>query len=251
MDENKRSRIKTLVRTRDDVQKTRIQMANRLSKKSNGEDQKTVSTEMDTECILDLVDIKEDLESIERRIEYKILKELKGMPIYEDFFKGIKGVGTILSAIIISEIDIEKADTVSKIWQYAGLNPGMCNGRKWSAEEGIHKTDNLVRGDRVTKGYLSPYNCYLKSKLVKVLSDCLIRNGSSYRRIYDDCKADLEVSDRLVQGKDIAWKDESKGHRDAYARRKMIKVFLKDLYVRWRTLEGLPVQEPYRPREGA
>ena len=251
MDENKRSRIRYLVKTRDNVQKTRIQMSNRLSKRSDGTDQKVVNDNLSVEDIFDLVDVKESLESIERRLEYKILKELKGVPIYDDFLKDVKGVGTVIAAVIISEIDITKADTVSKIWQYAGLNPGMRYGRKWSSGQGSYETDYLVRGDRVTKGYLSPYNCYLKSKLVKILSDCFIRNNSPYRKIYDDCKQELEVSERLVQGKDIAWKDESKGHRDAYARRKMVKEFLKDLYVKWRTLEGLPVKEPYRKRESA
>jgi len=40
--------------------------------------------------------------------------------------------------------------------------------------------------------------------------------------------------------------EESPGHRDRYARRVMIKAFLRDMYVAWRTLEGLPVRPPYQ-----
>ncbi len=38
----------------------------------------------------------------------------------------------------------------------------------------------------------------------------------------------------------------SPGHRNAMAIRYMIKMFLKDLYVEWRTLEGLPVAPSYQ-----
>jgi hypothetical protein len=47
------------------------------------------------------------------------------------------------------------------------------------------------------------------------------------------------------KAKEITWKDATPGHRHKAAIRKMIKEFLKDLYVAWRTIEGLPVREPY------
>ena len=37
----------------------------------------------------------------------------------------------------------------------------------------------------------------------------------------------------------------SDGHRKNAAIRYMVKMFLLDLYKEWRTLEGLPVREPY------
>ena len=42
-----------------------------------------------------------------------------------------------------------------------------------------------------------------------------------------------------------AWKDAKKDHRHKAAIRKMIKEFLKNLYIAWRTIEGLPIREPY------
>lgn len=47
-------------------------------------------------------------------------------------------------------------------------------------------------------------------------------------------------------GKETPWKDVTPGHRDKAAKRYMIKMFIKDLYVIWRTIEGLPVREPYQ-----
>jgi len=36
-----------------------------------------------------------------------------------------------------------------------------------------------------------------------------------------------------------------KGHIDAMARRKAVKLFLSHLWVKWRGIEGLPVTDPY------
>jgi hypothetical protein len=39
--------------------------------------------------------------------------------------------------------------------------------------------------------------------------------------------------------------EKSKGQRHNMAMRYMVKMFLIDLYTKWRTLEGLPVSVPY------
>lgn len=82
------------------------------------------------------------------------------------------------------------------------------------------------------------FNPFLKTKLMGVLANSFIKTGNAeYRKVYDDYKTRLETEAR--------WKDESKGHRHNAAKRFMIKRFLSDLYIKWRTLEGLPVYEGY------
>lgn len=83
------------------------------------------------------------------------------------------------------------------------------------------------------------FNPFLKSKLIGVLAgQFLINNTEPYRQIYDNTRQ------RLLQRPDFQ-EEASLGHEDAYAKRKMIKAFLYDLYYAWRPLEGLPVAEPY------
>jgi hypothetical protein len=48
-------------------------------------------------------------------------------------------------------------------------------------------------------------------------------------------------------GKDAPW-GESKAHRNNAAKRYMIKMFLKAMWIQWRTLEGLSVGETYEAR---
>ena len=55
-----------------------------------------------------------------------------------------------------------------------------------------------------------------------------------------------EKEERLNKSKNPVNKSkEYAGHIDRMSKRYMIKMFLQDLYVAWRTLEGLSVRKPY------
>lgn len=47
---------------------------------------------------------------------------LENVPIYSEFLKTVGGVGPAVAGVIISEIDIHKAQTSSALWRYAGLD---------------------------------------------------------------------------------------------------------------------------------
>lgn len=245
--------IRALIRTMYDFQDLRIRMANRLAKKKDGSDQAVVDKrELWVAEIPVMVDVWQDACNIEKKLAKAIENELAGIEIYKRFLKEVIGCGPLMSAVLISEIDIEKATTVSKIWQYAGLNAGMVKGNKaeGSKKDGtfkVIKTNDLVRGDKKTPGYLCPYNSWLRSKLMGVLAPLFIKHNSPYRKYYDEYKKRLEHSEKMVKhsGKDMPWKDVSKAHRDMAAKRYMIKMFLLDLYKVWRELEGLPIRKPY------
>lgn len=182
----------------------------------------------------------------------QIKKIVDQIPIYNCFLKKVKGVGPIVSGVIISTFDINIATTVSKMWAYAGVSCGKVKGKKWNKDRTkIITTEKLIPQDRLTKGYLSPYNTWLKSKLIGVLAASFIKCKSSYSEIYYNHHSPKAKRKKGIYGRldlEEGWKDKTDGHRDAAAKRKMIKEFLKDLYVAWRTIEQLPVREPY-PKE--
>ena len=246
--------IRTFVRTLYDFQDMRIRMGNRLKKKKDGSDQENADDiNLDDESIPILVDVWHDAEESEKKLLKAIEAELKTVPVYTEFLKNVKGCGPLMSAVIISEYDIHKATTVSKLWQYTGLNPGMVKGSKpkGSKKDGtfeIVKSDEEVRGDRRTPGFLAPFNGWLRTKMCGVLASSFIKCRSPYRDYYDNMKARLEQESNAVMhcGKTTPWKDVTKGHRDSAAKRYMIKMFLLDLYKVWRELEGLPVRKPYQ-----
>lgn len=235
-----KEKIRVLVKSREDIQKLRIRSSNRLKKDKDFKPQDTSKQNLTIatdDLLMSEVDLCLDFTQNEKKIDKLLKGYVEDEPIYQQFLKGVKGCGIQMSAVLISEIDIHIATTVSKIWQYAGLNPGMVFGKKIVGDK-IVVSDTKIRGDKLTKGYKCPYNQFLKSKLLGVLADCMIKSNSPYREFYDNYKVRLSNESK--------WNEESKLHISNAAKRYMIKMFLIDLYVAWRTIEELPVRPSYQ-----
>lgn len=246
-----RNNLRPIVKSLYAIQKMRIETANRLELKADGSRQDKDNVLLNDDSVMIMVDVLQDMQDSEEKLKKHISKIVHHHSLWTGFLKHVKGCGELMAAVIISEIDIEKATTVSKIWQYAGMNPKAVKGTKGSGSKKdgtfeLVKTDDLVRGDRLTPGYLSPYNSFLKTKLLGVLGSSFIKCNSPYRKYYDDMKTRLENSDRQISGKGKSWSETTKMHRHNAANRYMVKMFLKDLYVAWRTVEGLPVRPSYQ-----
>ena len=262
--------VRILVRTREDFQSMRQKVDNRMGRKANGEQQNVEQRTFRLEDLEMFKKIADDAKEKEVECEKNLKRVLKRFPIWTEYLEGVKGVGTIAAGWLIGEFDIEKATTVSKMWQFAGLNPGMVRGvkdiekdkykpsmgeviREYTTMKGVKHvhvlTDELIRGDKLTEGFTSPFNQNLRTALVGVLADGFIKQQNYYcMEFYYPYKARLEQEENTVLhvGKEKQWKEVNKGHRDRAAKRYMIKMFLKDLYVAWRTIEGLPVRPSYQ-----
>ena len=187
-----------------------------------------------------LVDNYLELEEQEKNHFRRLGHILKEYPVYNSFLHGVPGVGTAMAGVMISEIDITKAEYPSSLHKYAGLDvapDGQGRSRKKEHLEDSEYTDK--DGEvQIKKGIT--FNPFLKTKLVGVLGSSFIKQSPDkcvYRKIYDDYKHRLENMD--------AHKEKSKGHRHNMAVRYMVKMFLIDLYNAWRPLEGLPVAPTY------
>jgi len=277
MNADERKKLRALVRTMYDYQDMKLRIKSRL--RMNKDDQIVDEENMD-DAVISEPDyaVMEHARVTNQDSEKKIAKEIEKIIIkerlYTEFLVNVRGCGPLLTAAIMAEFDIYKADTISKMWQFAGLNPGMVRGKKVininkntdmsciireyknkkGERCGIIKTDEMVRGDRKTAGFVSPFNSWLRTKLCGVLAGSMIKakntgdTGRNYAlEFYDPYKARLEQEDSEVMHckKMTSWKDVNKGHRNNAAKRYMIKMFIKDLYVAWRTIEGLPVRVPY------
>ncbi len=85
------------------------------------------------------------------------------------------------------------------------------------------------------------FNPFLKTKLTGVLGPSFLKvKESPYKDVYYDYKHRLESHPKYGLETDT-----SKGRRHNMAIRYAVKRFLVDLYVAWRTIEGLPVAEEY------
>ncbi len=232
---NRKSEIRTLLKSIEDFQSMRIRTDNRLKKKADGSDQKGAEKALDitTDAILTNVDMSQDIRELEEKYSKELEKIVKQTDEWKLYLKDVKGIGPKVAAVLITEIDPYKAETVSKIWQYAGLNSGMVLGR---TKDGI--TGDMVRGDRPTAGYLLPYNKFLKAYLLGVLGDSFLKSKNpKYSKIYYDSKNYYSTRPD--------WKGESGKHIHRASIRRMVKIFLQDYYVFIRGLYGLSVRVPY------
>jgi ribosomal protein S13 len=256
--------LRMLYRSRRDFQDMRIRLDNRCCRKKDGEKMKVENMaardihELDLARMTNIADV---CRGQEIEIEQAMKALLPRFPVYNEFLKGVKGCGTVVSAAIISSFDIYKATTVSKMWQYAGLNPGMVHGTKARKNKDgateLYKVKTLVKGDRPTSGFILPYNADLRKDLCGIFSASSIRCQSDYAmQHYYPYKERLQHSEGTVKewsgskGNrkliDVQWKNATPGHIDKAARRNMVKHFLIDLYKAWRELEGLHVRGTYQ-----
>ncbi len=254
--ENKKI-LKMLVKSYDNWQSIRKKITNQLKLKSvklinKGTDFK-YETQNEAKISLDLSDAvifkNQLLQALqnENNLEKEIEKYLELFPIYTEWLKGITGIGIRLASIIISNYDIEKANTVSKMWSFTGYNPSNVQGYKWKTnlktqEKTKILTNDMIKGDKLTAGYCSPFNKHLRTQMYVLAESFIKQRTMPYRKIYDDYKERLNNRNELLPKKEKL----TKGHINFMAIRKMNKYFLQDLYVAWRTLEGLEVRKPYK-----
>jgi hypothetical protein len=251
--------VRLLVRAREDFQSQRKRMDNRMGRKADGGEQNIAERSIGSGDAELFVGISDAAREQEKEIEKNLKKVLKRFPIYTEWLVGVKGVGTIAAAQIIGNIDIHKATTVSKIWQYCGLNPSMIEGKKRvENKDGTFKlvpTGKMIRGDKLTAGFVAPFNKNMRTALCGVLADGFIKAQAPYamehyypykERLANSESMTTEIKAAGAKPVELAWKDAKLGHRDRAAKRKMIKMFLADLYNVWRKLEGLEVRPPYQ-----
>lgn len=188
-------------------------------------------------AMLLFVKVYEEQLGYEEEMTKVVKKIVEKHPLWSAFLEGVKGCGPLMSAVILSEFDIHKAERISQFWSYAGLDVADDGrGRGRYKEHQVDQAYSDKDGKEQTKKSIT-FNPFLKTKLVGVLASCFLKSGSDYRKVYDGYKHRLENHPKHM--------DKTKGHRHNMAMRYMTKIFLQDLWLKWRELEGLPVTQPY------
>jgi len=191
-----------------------------------------IDDEIEYELVIDYLVLLETEERYTKTIE----KAVKQFPIWQYFLSNVKGCGPIMAAVIISELDPHKARHVSSFWKYAGLDVVNGEGRSRKKEHLTEIEYVNKNGELATRKSLT-FNPFLKTKLIGVLGPSFLKSKSPYSTIFYDYRNRLENHPKH--------KDKTRNHRKNMAMRYMIKMFLKDLWIAWRTLEGLPIEPDY------
>lgn len=192
--------------------------------------------------------------------QFRLLEKfLDGIPIWDTYLKDVVGIGPAMGGVIITEFDIEKAKYPSSLWRYAGLDVSNEDGLGRSRRENHQVEHSYIdkNGNPKTRMGLS-YNPFLKTKLTGVLAGSFLRSNSPWKSVYDDYKHRLEsdparekvtadeYKKRYAKDKATMANTWRPGRINDAAKRYMLKMFLIELYNKWRKLEGLPVSPTYQ-----
>ena len=184
-------------------------------------------------------DAKQDLLAAASELKHKSLllqtpirRQLRQIPVYTELLAKSHGCGPIIAGYLLSEIDIHKCVKISALHRFAGM--AVINGRL----------------DRRAKGQKNSYNSELRTRLYQWAGSMRMQCGAmgedgtrpitcKYVKIWDDYKHRAMHSERYLK------KEITKGFIDSTGWHKAADIFLEDLYIVWRTMEGLPVWPSY------
>ena len=193
-------------------------------------------------------------------LEPKIMEIVKRQPIYQHFMKHTPGLasGGIICGYLIGFIDIRHggkdgserkdktlremrdpaATKLSHIVRYCGYAGGT--------DAHGHQTGRM---ERPQAGVKLGYNAELRTRLYQWAS-VLIKGGSTwaastkYYKLYTDTRHRLGSVRDESGWRETTWKlGMPSPHSKAW--HKMVHLLLEDLYIVWRTIEGLPVWPSY------
>jgi hypothetical protein len=180
---------------------------------------------------------------------------------------GVKGIGHLVAARLLSRLDVTRAATPSAFWAYCGLGtiPGVAYRCPQCGLEVAYPVGYQVReahytrsGTRECAGQLQPvggeqsirvaprrralggragYDAHAR-KSCYLIGVSMLRCGGDYRSFYDSERAKLATTRP-------GW---TLKRCHLAALRKMEKTFLRDLWLAWRGAVNLPVVPSYFPR---
>lgn len=194
-----------------------------------------------------LVELYYQLEAAEKVAFKNIEKIIKLHPIWGAFLEGVKGCGPTMAGVIISELDPYAARYPSSFCKYAGLdvvhredpdNPDNIISVGRSRRKDLMSEVEYIDREGKTATRLSlGYNPWLKTKLVGVLAPSFLKSQGEYYDIYFNYKTRL--------ANDPRHSSKTPAHRNRMALRYAVKIFLINLHIKWREIEGLEVTLPY------
>ena len=190
----------------------------------------------------------DDLEKEIRKYERAIEKKLMDFPIYSTYLKDVGGIGSTTAADIICAIkDISRFATLGKLNAYVGLD--VRNGkapRKMAGQTANwnHSLKSILLHNYVTSGVIKQTKCIINKEE--------IAEAKAFNRINKENKKDVPEavkgkSEQRLKYEEIKEYEQSKNESseepvngmqlELRVKRKVAKLFLKQLYNKWKALE--------------
>jgi len=182
--------------------------------------------ELDEIVIQDLKDQLQIFTELEKVETKKLEKMVKVHPLWNGFLKDVTDIGYIYAANLIGIIgNINRFDSVSSLWSYSGL--GVVNGK----------------APRPTKGQHLGYNPMLKTLCLGKIADNFVKVSGKADAKYGQLYKKIKLDEQTKHPEPIENPNKkpkmiyTKGHIEKRTRRRVVKEFMKDLYLNWKSLD--------------
>lgn len=173
----------------------------------------------------------------ERREVRKLSELLAEHPLWKLWLKHVKGVGPMMTGVLLSELKLERARYPSSFWKYCGLDVAP-DGKGRSRRKGhLVEREYIDKDGKPAKRKGLSFNPFLKTKVMGVLTQSMLYVNSQYRVVYDNYRARLDNHP--------VYRDRPKAHKMWMSRRYMAKIFLRDLFIVMCRLSGRKEPKPY------
>jgi hypothetical protein len=231
----------------------------------------------ETEAKLLINNLDSRLKADENSIKNDMVKALKTIPLWGEWFQRVKGIGPILAGGTIGETKtIIRFPHISNYWSWAGvgIHDGVADHRQehikitwnphmkvlcWKMGESFAKTGGYLKlvyrdfkadEERKNVPWMAPVNKDLAGlKLHDPDCGLLKLSGDTPARTpgINITKANIEqlLKNCKKDGIDEIEIRRADGHVDQRAKRKTTKLFLGLTYMKWTEMMGLPVSAPY------
>jgi hypothetical protein len=197
----------------------------------------SIQSQSDSSIINQIVSTLETIDQIVK----KPLSEFSNQTVAGTWAQSQHGIGPVLSAGLVSYLDIAKANSPAAVWRYAGLDPSHHPGKSFNSDL---KTLCWKIGSSFSKHSSNPRsfygNLYLQDKERRTLKN--------EQGLYSDKAAELLKDLPYKYRSDKALLSQGKissNQIDAQARRFSVKIFLSHYYsVAYQEIHGTPAVRP-------
>lgn len=240
-----REELRRLVREHKAITKRAVSFESSVSPKKDRKTGEPIPNWTPADVKEAILATSKELKARAAKLEPAMKASLKKCPIYSAFLKHVFGLGPIVSAYLVAEVDIHVATKPSNLRRFCGL--AVINGR---LERPISGQKNAYSKEMRTRIYQAMSSMWKNA--AKKTNAAPNGSTSKYLEIWRGTKVRYQSSPRYDAEKNLwlgvdgeADRSGAKAIAHSTGWHKAADVLLEDLYTVWRALEGLPVWPSY------
>lgn len=243
--EDPRAELKRLVQEHRALTKKATAIVNMTVDKKSRATGEPIPSRVPEDVKVEMLAVVETMKKRAEQLESKMSKQLKQVPVYQHFLSRVFGLGPVVCAYLVAEIDVHRAEKVSQLRRYCGL--AVIDGRLERPRAGVKLGYNGELRTRLYQAFSSMWK-----NAAKKSAACPNGATSKYLDVWRNYKHRMQHSERFDMKRNRLTNFDSEGERagakaliHAAGWHKAADVLVEDIYTVWRTLEGLPVWPSY------